>query len=72
MFKIVNVIGHSCPNNYLLMKDDTPIVFTRGHRLASECLLYIEGYDVEILDGRVKKELDRYRKTNIKTKGDVE
>lgn len=61
MFKIIRVKGWSCPSKYILMKDGEPIIFANGRKRLSVCMQYLEGYDVDIQDKAVKRELDRYK-----------
>ena len=42
--------------------DGTPICLTRSAKRASSIVAYLSGYDVEINDGKIKKQLDKIRK----------
>lgn len=41
--------------------DGIPICITRSAKRAGQIASYLEGYDVEINDGALKKQLDKYR-----------
>ena len=48
------------------MSENTPIVFADSKKRLSLCMQYLEGYKIEILDGQVKKELDKFIKLENK------
>ena len=41
--------------------DGVPVCITRGNKRASDIVSYLSGYDVEISDGKLKKQLDKIR-----------
>ena len=64
MYKVTRVIGYSCPDKYLLSKGEQPILFANGKKRLSLCMQYLEGYDVNIKDGKVKRKLDSLKGVN--------
>lgn len=41
--------------------DGVPICITRSNKRASDIMSYLSGYEVEINDGKLKKQLDKLR-----------
>ena len=41
--------------------DGVPVCITRSNKRASDIVSYLSGYDVEINDGKLKKQLDKIR-----------
>lgn len=41
--------------------DGIPICITQSNKRASDIMSYLSGYDVEINDGKLKKQLDKIR-----------
>lgn len=41
--------------------DWIPVCITRSNKRASDIISYLSGYDVEINDGKLKKQLDKIR-----------
>jgi PHD/YefM family antitoxin component YafN of YafNO toxin-antitoxin module len=41
--------------------DGIPVCITRSNKRASDIISYLSGYDVEINDGKLKKQLDKIR-----------
>lgn len=41
--------------------DGIPVCITRSNKRASDIVSYLSGYDVEINDGKLKKQLDKIR-----------
>jgi hypothetical protein len=41
--------------------DGIPVCITRGNKRASDIVSYLSGYEVEISDGKLKKNLDKIR-----------
>lgn len=41
--------------------DGVPVCITRSNKRASDIVSYLSGYDVEINDGKIKKQLDKIR-----------
>ena len=39
--------------------DDKPVCIVKGQKTLSNILAYMQGYDVEIKDGKVKKNIDK-------------
>lgn len=61
MFNIIRVAGYSCPSKYLLMFNGKPVMFANSQRRLSLCIQYIEGYDTQLLDGKIKRILDKIK-----------
>lgn len=45
----------------VVMVDGVPICTVRGKRRLSNILSYLQGYDVEIADGKIRKKLEEIR-----------
>ena len=41
--------------------DGVPVCITASSKRASDIAAYLEGYDVEIADGKIKRQLDKMR-----------
>ena len=41
--------------------DGTPVCITRSNKRASDIISYLSGYEVEINDGKLNKQLDKIR-----------
>nr|DAQ21543.1 MAG TPA: hypothetical protein [Caudoviricetes sp.] len=41
--------------------DGVPVCITQSNKRASDIVSYLSGYDVEINDGKLKKQLDKIR-----------
>lgn len=41
--------------------DEVPVCITRSNKRASVIISYLSGYEVEINDGKLKKQLDKIR-----------
>lgn len=41
--------------------DGAPVCITQSNKRASDIVSYLSGYDVEINDGKLKKQLDKIR-----------
>lgn len=41
--------------------DGIPVCITRSNKRASDIMSYLSGYEVEISDGKLKKNLDKIR-----------
>lgn len=41
--------------------DGAPVCITRSNKRASDIVSYLSGYEVEINDGKLKKQLDKIR-----------
>ena len=46
---------------HVLMVDGIPVCVTESDKRASECIQYLNGYNADINDGKIKKILDKYR-----------
>lgn len=45
----------------VVMVGGVPVCTVRGKRSLSNIIAYLQGYDVEIADGKIKKRLERLR-----------
>lgn len=59
--KIVKVKQYNSTYKHIVMVDDIPVCITEGGKRASECIQYLNGYNADINDGKIKKVLDKYR-----------
>ena len=41
--------------------DGVPVCITQSNKRASDIVSYLSGYDIEINDGKLKKQLDKIR-----------
>ena len=41
--------------------DEVPVCITRSNKRESDIISYLSGYEVEINDGKLKKQLDKIR-----------
>lgn len=46
---------------YILMIDGNPICVTKGRERMNTIMQYLSGADIKIKDGKIKRELDRFR-----------
>lgn len=47
------------------MIDGELVCITAGSNRINECVQYINGYDADIKDGKMRKILDKYRQSNV-------
>ena len=52
---------YNCTCKTVIAVDGVPACITRGNKRASDIVSYLSGYDVEINDGKLKKQLDKIR-----------
>lgn len=45
----------------IISVDGIPVCITRSNKRASDIVSYLSGYEVEINDGKLKKQLDKIR-----------
>ena len=45
----------------VIVVDGVPVCITRSNKRASDIVSYLSGYEVEINDGKLKKQLDKIR-----------
>lgn len=55
--KLRNMLG----NDEWIIVDGVPVCITRSNKRASDIMSYLSGYEVEINDGKLKKQLDKIR-----------
>nr|DAN64183.1 MAG TPA: hypothetical protein [Bacteriophage sp.]DAU46263.1 MAG TPA: hypothetical protein [Bacteriophage sp.] len=44
--------------------DGVPVCITQGNKKASDIVSYLSGYEVEIYDGKLKRQLDKIKSKN--------
>lgn len=61
--KITQTRVKQCNSTYktVISVDGIPVCITRSNKIASDIVSYLSGYDVEINDGKLKKQLDKIR-----------
>ena len=59
--KTVKVKQYNSTWKHILMIDNNPVCIFNSENRIAEALQYLNGYDSDINDGYVKKELDKYR-----------
>ena len=64
--KVVKVKQYCSKYTNIILVDDIPVCSARGQQSTSNIIAYIQGYDVNIKDGKLKKILYKYRAENIK------
>lgn len=47
----------------IISVDGIPVCITRSNKRASDIVSYLSGYEVEINDGKLKKQLNKIRET---------
>ena len=57
--KTYKVKQYNSTNKTVVMIDDEPVCIVKGKKTLSNILAYIQGYEVEIKDGKVKKSIDK-------------
>lgn len=62
MVKVQRAYKYLAGWEYVLTIDDKPVCIFKSQERASEAIKYLNGYEADINDGRVKKLLDKYRK----------
>lgn len=45
--------------------DGQPICIVKGKKTLSNILAYIQGYEVEVKDGKIKKIIDKYKESEV-------
>ena len=64
--KVIKVKQYCSKYTNIILVDDKPICSVRGQRATSDIIAYIQGYETNIKDGKLKKILSKYREENIK------
>ena len=61
--KITQTIVKQYNSTYktVISVDGVPVCITRSNKRASDIMSYLSGYEVEINDGKLKKQLDKLR-----------
>ena len=58
---VVKVKQYNSTYKRILMVDGSPVCIVASDKRASECIQYLNGYNTNINDGKIKKVLDKYR-----------
>lgn len=59
--RLLKVKQYNSTYKRILMIDDNPVCIVASDKRASECIQYLNGYNADINDGKIKKILDKYR-----------
>ena len=57
----IKVKQYNSTYKIIVLVDGTPICITKSGKRASDIVSYLRGYDVEINDGKIKKQLDKIK-----------
>ncbi len=63
--KIVKVKQYNSTYKNIVMVDGVPVCITESDKRASECIQYLNGYNADINDGKIRKILDKYRVPSV-------
>lgn len=63
--KVVKVKQYNSTYKHIIMVDRIPVCITESDKRASECIQYLNGYNADINDGKIRKILDKYRTTPV-------
>ena len=55
----IKVKQYNSTYKIIVLVNETPICITKSGKRASDIVSYLRGYDVEINDGKIKKQLDK-------------
>ena len=55
---------YNSTKKFVVMVDGFPICIVKGEKKLSDIVVYLQGYDAEIKDGKIKKILDKIREKN--------
>lgn len=61
----VKVKQYNSTYKHIVMVDGVPICITNSGKRASECIQYLNGYNADISDGKIRKILDKYRLPSV-------
>lgn len=53
--KVLKVKQYNSTYKRILIIDNEPICIVRGDKRASECIQYLNGYNADINDGKIKR-----------------
>ena len=59
--KVSRIKQYNSTHKNVIMVDGKPICIVAGQKITSNCVAYLQGYDVEINDGAIKNKLDKMR-----------
>lgn len=63
--RIERVKQYNSTYKHILMIDGVPVCITQSGKRMSECIQYLNGYNADINDGKIKKILDQYRLNSV-------
>lgn len=59
--EIARVKQYNSTYKHIVMVDGVPVCITESGKRASECIQYLNGYNADINDGKIRKILDKYQ-----------
>ncbi len=62
---VVKVKQYNSTYKHIVMIDGVPVCITEGGKRTSECIQYLNRYNADISDGKIKKILDKYRIASV-------
>lgn len=62
--RVVRVKQYNSTYKNVVMANNEPICIIRGKETTSKIISYLEGYNVKINDGKIKKKLDKILEMN--------
>lgn len=65
VIQVVKVKQYNSTYKHVVIVDGDPVCITEGDKRASECIQYLNGYNVDINDGKIRKILDKYRSPSV-------
>lgn len=63
--KILKVKQYNSTYKRIVIVNGIPICVTESDKRASECIQYLNGYNADINDGKIRKILDKYRMSEV-------
>jgi hypothetical protein len=61
--KLYKVKQYNSTSKTVVCIDGQPVCIVQGKKTLSNILAYLQGYEVEIKDGKIKKILNKYRES---------
>lgn len=69
--RVVKVKQYNSTYKHILMIDGVPVCITQSEKRISECIQYLNGYNSDINDGKIKKILDSYRVDSVNKDNEI-
>lgn len=63
--KVAKVKQYNSTYKHIVMIDGVPVCITRSGKKANECIQYLNGCNVDINDGKIKRVLDEYSSLSV-------